>query len=523
MKMYNRTLVFLAACLLNFSIIHSGFAQPSAYVRPGQLFSMRIEAAQDSPIFIKLTPTHPRKDSTVIFSAIDKLPLSFANIDYGRFFRNVQAFTAEGEPMAVHRIETNKWEIASSQKLEYITYEVFLHEAEGVIKDQTATGRRRPGYACFPGAAVLGWLDGHETGYQRIDIIKPDGWLLTSNIEDTGDNAFSMQSFTELVKTPFALGNRLSIDKFIAFDVPHIVATYNETDFSITKIDSTIRKMSKAAEFLYKKTPFQNYFAAIEFLKSESSGENGKSHHVRTFPNGQHIILPMNESSPNLIWRTFLTCYLRSWLSDKRYFISMPEDIHSPKYAYGDWLMDGLSMYYSARLLTQIGIISSEDFLGIIASWVNDSFSQTPDAFSASVSRTRSNDNSFTQKTPASRGALIGLMLDIKLLYQTRGFKRLDNGLQTLENTFLQTNEQLQITQFPHLISKATEIDVEEFFHKYLEQEAEIPFQKTFSILGLRPVWQNNSIVNLSFLTEDETSSQTRQLRNWWLKKINLK
>lgn len=520
MKMYDRTLVFLAACLLNLSMIRDGYAQPSTYVRPGQLFSVRIEAPHTSPVFIKLTPTHLRENKNIVFSAIDKLPLSSARIDYGRFFRNVQAFTSDGEPMAVHRIDTNKWQITSSQKLEYITYEVFLHEAEGVIKDQTTTGRRRPGYIYFPGAAISGWLEGHENGYQRIDIIKPDGWLLASNIEETGDNAFAMQSFIELVKTPFALGNRLSIDKFIAFGVPHIIASYNDADFSTTKIDSMIRKISRAAEILYESAPFQNYFAMIEILATEPTGQNGKSYQIRAFPNGQHLILSLNELSSHLIWDKVLTYYLQSWLSNKRYFKSRVEDFYSPRYAYGDWLMDGLSLYYSARLLTQIGFFSSEDFLGIIASWINDILSQTPKTVSISISQTRSNGHSYTQKTLASRGALIGLMLDIKVLYQTRGFKRLDSGMQALEKAFLHTNERLQITQFPHLISKATDIDVEGFFHTYLEQETEIPLQKTFSILGLRPVWQKSAIVNLDFLPADETPKQTGQLRNWWLKKI---
>ncbi|MFQ5629766.1 MAG: hypothetical protein ACE5I1_13460 [bacterium] len=497
------------------------FSQTQNYVRPGQLFSVQIEKSDNSHLNIQLTPTHLRGQDTIIFSAIERLPDSALQLDYGRFFRNVQATSHDGQSLAVRRLSTNKWEITGGASLHHVTYEVSIHETEDVIKDQLATGRRRPGYLFLPGAAILGWLDGHENGHQRIDINAPENWQIVSNIEATGDGAFAVNHFFELHQAKFAIGNTINVNRFSAFDVPHTLTVYYDNDVFPSAVGNILATVSKSANILYKNAPFQDYFAFIELLKTVPPGRNGSSRKAHAFMNGLHIIIPMDNVLSEQIHYEMLTYYLQTWLSHKRYFKAGIENFYSKKYAYREWLLEGLSKYYSARLLTQTGFMQMDNFLQKIVVWANDVNWQSEK--SIRDSQTTADIATHPHSAWASRGALLGLLLDVQILYQSRGYKRLDDGLQALEKAFLSTNEKMQITQFPHIIKETTGIEVESFFHTYMETQADIPFEKAFSILGLQPGWQNARLVDLTMKQPEEISEQTRQLRQWWLKKIILK
>lgn len=518
--MYRNASVMLALFLIACLHAHLAFGQ-NADVKPGQAFSVRIPVQTVAPVFVKLTPLNPQKQASFIFSAADRLPGTSQSVDYGRFFRNVQAFSANHQSLAVHRIGTNQWQIYDGKNFAYLTYEVALSEIEGVLKQQTTSGKRRPDYVFLPCMAILGWVHGHESGTQKISIAKPENWQIASNLTKAAPNSYTAHSFFELDASIIAAGKSLELAHFSAFHLPHIIMIHRDPGFGNSSDAHIFRDLTRTAGTLFSNAPFERYYTFLEFLQTPYRSTK-TAFQVNAFDNGQHLVVMSERISAEDVQDNLLSHYLQAWLSESRYFKASVEDYYSQQFAYGDWLMEGLSLYYSARLLTQVGQLSVEKFLQKIAKWANEA-QQRQDALT-SAGAPAAYGNGFARENHglASRGALIGMLLDVQILYQSRGFKRLDHGLQNLEKAFRQKSEKMHVTELPNLIEDATSISVDDFFKFYLEQSTPLPLEKAFASLALRAEWQGKStITELTFLPESDTPPQAKQLRQWWLKNIS--
>ena len=81
----------------------------------------------------------------------------------------------------------------------------------------------------------------------------------------------------------------------------------------------------------------------------------------------------------------------------------------------------------------------------------------------------------------------------------------------------------MHICKLPHLIDDAASMSVQQFFQTYIDQPTPLPLEKAFESLGLRPSFQiDATVAELEILPDAKIQAQARQLREWWLKKIDL-
>lgn len=492
-------------------------------IKPGQSFSVRILGQPDVPILVKIVPTNGAPQASYIFSATDRLPGTSHSVDYGRFYRNVQAFNKDDQSLAVHRIGTNQWQIYDGGNFAYLTYEVALHEIEGVLKNPLFSGTLRAGYTFTPCLAVLGWLHGHENGIQRLNIERPTHWQLATNLQAVSHDEFLESNFSQMSSGFLATGEVIRISQAIAFHVPHFSTLFRDAGFEGTGSTVDFHRLTQTAAVLFEHAPFEKYYTFLQYVKIPYRNRTKASYQASVFDNGQHMVILSEKMSTDAVQEALLTHYLQAWLSDKRYFKSRVKDFYMQRSDYSEWLMAGLSQYYAARLLAQTGATSQKRLLSKIAEWANAERKNQAEFTAGATTAGYSNGYVHQQRDLASRGALIGFLLDVQILYQSRGFKRLDHGLQNLEKTFLKTGKKMHISKLPNLIDDATSISVQQFFQTYIDQPTPLPLEKAFESLGLRPSFQiDATVAELEILPDAKIQAQARQLREWWLKKIDL-
>lgn len=492
-----------------------------SYARAGQIIQIRIEPGSGLPVYVKLTPTRVKSQAEYTFIALARHPQIEAGVDYGRFLRNVQAFSKTGARLPVNRFGTNRWQISATHKLHHLTYEIAVQDADTVIRPPIAGARRRDGYVFINGALLGGHIGGHAEGTQRVELQVPPEWELFIPRPTDQPGCFSLNNVQELAQLPIAAGADLRLFTFSLFDTPHQLALHAPAETVRAESLSIALTIAKS---LFNAPAFQRYDIFVESIDIATNGSSAAFTPAYLFPMGQHTLFNGDHHSFPRLLGSLLANYLRAWLSAARYFPEKPSLPDSMRVTHDvGWLVAGIADYLAARSLTQTGLWSKHDFLGTIAYWMAEVEIENVRLIDRSNPFLGPDGYSLPQR---ARGAVIALMLDAEILYRTRGRKRLDDGIRAIEKAYLNARtagRPFPVTLLPHLVQEATGVPVEFLFRDFVEKSAPIPTARTLAALGLRGRRPAERLVGVDFLPAAELAQPVRQLQDWWLAPLHRK
>ena len=387
----------------------------------------RVELADLHAHLFKVTLTIPEPTPSQAFSMAVWIPGSYL---VREFSKQVQELTAKqgGKKLAIEQLNKNTWQLANtSAKPITVTYLVYAFDASV----RTAFLDSTRGF--WSGTSLFMRVAGQESDPQQVVV--ETSWKIATSLRKLKVNHYQADNYDELADSPFELGEFWE-GKFTARGIKHTfvvsgaAATFDgkrllaDTQKIVeTELAFWHGKNGKPPEALLDK-------GYVFMLRAMDNGYGGLEHMNSTALIAKRSDLPrVGDTSTSDGYTTLLGLisheYFHTW-NVKRLRPSelVPYDYDRENHTELLWFFEGFTSYYDDLFLRRAGLVSDEQYLGLVAKTINQ-VQQTPgrlvhslasSSYEAWTKYYRMDENSVNSTVSYyTKGSLVALCLDLKL------------------------------------------------------------------------------------------------------------
>lgn len=489
--------LYLAALGLLFSLPARAQTAPAGQYRIS--VSTAPAAATDRLRVVVNTPPVREDQATYVIPSV--IPGSYSKKDYGRFVQNLVAYDDKDKKLKVRREGQNLFVIDKARKLTRLEYEV----------DDTWDAKQDDGYIFQPGGTnfdaaskhpnivlnhygLYGYLEGYKMLPYEVRVQHaPELYAATalparrSPTEDT----FTADSYVTLADGPI-LYSRPDTVSFAAGGARIGVAVVSETGkVKAAQIARTVRPMAEALARFFGQMPVPRYDFLMYFpdyqtspvVNRQTGGFGAMEHSYSSV-----YFLPERDDE------AALNSMVREVASHEFLHMLAPLNIHSreigefdfrdPKMSQHLWLYEGVTEYFAHLVQVQAGLTSEEDFRKTMREKVQDA-SKYPAGVSFTEMSRRILEKPYDDmyENVYKKGALIGLLLDVRIQELTQGQKTLRDVLLTLRQKYGPTRSFEDNQLIPEVVA-LTHPQLKDFFDRYVVGTEALPLQEYLSKIG---------------------------------------
>lgn len=435
------------------------------------------------------------KTASIIFYMPKIVPGTYTNSDFGKFVHNLKAYDKAGKALAVKQTaDSNGWQISKAATLYKIEYKVedswdasFKHG----VYEMAGTNFEANKNFVFNTCGIFGYLDGMKKIPFELNITKPEGFygssgLVAQSTSSTKD-VFVCDNADHLYDSPimFCVPDT-TVLKVGATDV--LVSVYSPKKEITSKfVAENLQNLLNAAKnYLGGKLPVNKY-AFLYYFNGEQKtvqGQGAWEHSYSSFYSlpelpqasfiGQiidvssheffHIVTPLNICSKEVREFNFNKTILSKHL----------------------WLYEGSTEYDAHHTQVTQGLIKPAEYfkrlsqkMQVSRKYFNDTLPFTKLSLGSADEYAKQYVNVY------QKGAMINVCLDLYLESLSEGNYGLHNLKHDLSLQYGPTNYFEDDKLFDE-ITKLTFPEVRGFFTKYVEGNEPLPYDKFFSMAGIR-------------------------------------
>ena len=410
----------------------------------------RVELHDLHAHLFRITLTIPEPSPGQTFSMPVWIPGSYL---VREFSKQVQALAATqgGKKIAISQLSKNTWRLANtSTKPITVSYQVYAFDASV----RTAYLDATRGF--FNGTSLFMRVAGQENNPQQVVIehsAQTKNWRIATGLPKFKANHYQADNYDELADSPFELGDFWE-GQFTVRGIKHLfvvsgaAATFDgkrllaDTQKIVeTELTFWHGKNGKPPQALLSKGSKGGY---IFMLSAVDNGYGGLEHMNSTALIAKRGDLPrIGESTAPEGYTTLLGLisheYFHTWnVKRLRPAELVPYNYDVENHTELLWFFEGFTSYYDDLLLRRAGLVSDEQYLGLLAKTINQ-VQQTPgrlvhslasSSYEAWTKYYRMDENSVNSTVSYyTKGSLVALCLDLML--RERG-SNLDVVMQTL-------------------------------------------------------------------------------------------
>ncbi|WP_332674996.1 M61 family metallopeptidase [Aromatoleum sp.] len=373
------------------------------------------------------------------------------------FARNIVTLRAEsrGEPVAVAKLDKHTWQAGALPAGSPVTlrYEVYAWDLSVRAAHLDTT------HGFFNGPSVFVAVEGKTGRACLVDIRPPEGaarrgWKVATTLPPaTGEAgaaaplAFGLHraaNYDELVDHPVEMGC-FTHAVFEAAGVPHEIALTGRHDCDIERLRADLARICDWQIRLFgTPAPVERYLFLAMIV---GDGYGGLEHRASTALLASRGDLPyVGMTDPTDGYRTFLgLCsheYFHTWNVKRiKPAAFTPYDFSNENYTRLLWAFEGFTSYYDDLALVRSGVITIEDYLGLLGKAVSGVLrgrgrlkqSVADSSFDAWIKYYRQDENAPNAIVSYyAKGSLIALALDLQLRAASRGEASLDDVMRLL-------------------------------------------------------------------------------------------
>jgi len=376
----------------------------------------------------------------------------------------------------------------SNKKDVKVSYEVYAFE----LTVRTSFLDLTHGFVSNSG--VFMYVDGYKNNSGKLNVFPHSSFsTITTALEKTADKEYKFDNYDQLVDCPLEIGNQKEFS-FKAAGVKHNVAIYGEGNYDIDVLKKDMANVVEGATNIFKVNPNKEYTFIIHNVVD---GQGGLEHSNST-------VLSVNRwTYSGKKYTGFLKLvaheYFHLWNVKRIRPLELgPFNYDSENYTSLLWVMEGFTSYYEKMILLRQGIYSKDDFLNSMKSslnYVEGSVGSRVQpvshaSFDAWIKAYRPNENSRnTTMSYYSRGSLMAMLLDAKIIKKYNGEKCLDDFMQVIyKKYYLEKNRGFSEGEFKNELELFIGENMDDFYLKYIDG-TEIPnYDEVMSPIGLRVV-----------------------------------
>jgi predicted metalloprotease with PDZ domain len=414
-------------------------------------------------------------------------------MDFGRFVKSFIAFDVDGNELSTERLSTNRWEINYAEKLSKLVYDVedtFDAEyTENKVYPMAGTGIEED-FIVINTFGLFGYFEGLQSHPSRVRIDYNPDWKIGTALLPNAEGYYEAETFDHLADSPFLLGE-LSVASTKVNDMDVSVYVYAaDTTINAEGMLEAADEILQAAGGYVGYSPVTHYkflFCLVDMETFQRNNINaaGALEHSYSSLYVQPGMGGISQGVRDEIAHEFMHILTPLNLHSN---VIQPFNFMVPTPSEHVWLYEGVTEWNSDIMQLRAGLISIEEYLGIISEKLifNDRFDKDVSLIQMSLEAYNA-DVIGEFLNFYHRGALTAAMLDIKLL-------ELSNGTRGLREVFL---ELLQMygkakpfpeDEFFQVIVDITYPEIEQFIDDYIKGAKPLPYVDYMEKLGFKYV-----------------------------------
>lgn len=406
------------------------------------------------------------------------------------FARNVVQFQATDgarNPVAWQKTDKHTWRIDAPAD-GTLRAQWIVHADELTVRTSHVDGS----HASIIGAGVFMYLDGRQGEPAEVQVHAPQGWRVTTALQEVGEGRYRAADFDELVDSPLEIGVH-QVVQWLVNGVPHQYAIWGRGNADPRRLAQDTTRIVLAEREIFGALPYPHY----TFILHLSSGGGGGLEHrncTSLLADRWGFRGPQYESFLGLAAHELF----HAWNGKRiRPAALGPFDYTRENYTRDLWVVEGITTYYTDLLLRRAGLISEHRYLEKLAESISR-FQTLPGravqpladaSFDAWIKFYRPDSNtpnatiSYYQK-----GALVAMMLDLAIRGGTANARSLDDVLRALWERYGARDEGFPEGAVEAAAEEVAGFSLRAFFDHTLRSTGELDYASALAAAGLRLV-----------------------------------
>ena len=410
------------------------------------------------------------------------------------FAKNVEAFSAESNSKVLLSKKTRKniWRIttggASSVKIKYRVYAFELSVRTSLV-DNT--------HAFLSTSGIFMYPDGMLHYPSTIHIIPYKSWTkISTSLEMVNNDPFILHSpdYDILYDSPIEVGNQ-DVFGFDQDGVKYEIVMCGGGNYDKNRLLKDVLLLVKEETAIYGENPNKRY---VFIVHNTSDGGGGLEHLSSTVLGGKR-----EKYNDEKCYREFLGLaaheHFHLWNVKRLRPIALgPFDYDNENYTTDLWIAEGLTAYYEDIIVQRTRLYSTDEYLGTLTENINyvsnqpgnkvQSLSQA--SFDAWIKYYRPDANSVnTSISYYDKGAVIGFMLDVEIINDSKAKYSLDDVIKYMYDTYYKLKKRgYTDEEFKQGLEKFAGKNLDDFYNKYIYGTADIDYNRYLGYAGYQAV-----------------------------------
>ncbi|MGE0461820.1 MAG: M61 family metallopeptidase [Vicinamibacterales bacterium] len=435
--------------------------------------------------------------------------------DYAARVDNVAAHGPGGEPLAIEKSRSNRWQVTTGGHASIrLTYRLLCDQRTVTTNEVTKE------YGVFNGAAAFITLV--ETGRRphEVQFDLPAGWtrVMTGLEVVPGEGAprFRAADYETLVDSPILAG-KLGVRAFTVAGTPHSVVSAGDTagwdgDAATKALETYVQETHRFWGFL----PYERYLFLLVFRE----GGGGLEHKNSTLCTVAARPGPGPWPSLGLLAHEHFHLYNAKRL---RPVELGPFDFEKPPTTGALWIAEGVTSYYSTLLMTRAGMRTVPEYLASLSSLIS-TLENAPGRRLQSVEQSSlevwNNSNSGVNPSASTvsyynKGNVMGLLLDARIRRATGGRASLDDVMRLAFRRY-SGERGYTADEFRQTAEEVAGVDLGEWFKRAVSSTEDLDYEDLLEWFGLRFTTGEGITGRWKLeLRPDATDEQRARVRAW--------
>ncbi|MDB4075561.1 MAG: PDZ domain-containing protein [Crocinitomicaceae bacterium] len=449
-------------------------------------------------------------------------PGSYLAREFAKHVNLVKAFDGNGNAIEVVKTNKNTWCIKKGKaKKVIVKYEVYSFE----LTVRTSFLDLTHGFVS--GSGVFMYVNDYKADKGQVEVFPHESFsiITTALKQSQGASAgsestlFDFENYDQLVDCPMEIGNQETFS-FMAAGIKHNVAIYARGNHDIELLKVDMARVVETATAIFGQNPNEEYTFIIHNVVD---GQGGLEHVNST-------VLSTNRWRYQNDYKGFLKLvsheYFHLWNVKRIRPVELgPFNYDAENYTSLLWVMEGFTSYYEKMILLRSGIWSEKEFLnGMFGSlnYVEGSVGTRVQpvahaSFDAWIKAYRPNENSRnTTMSYYSRGSVVAMFLDAKIIKKYDGKKCLDHFMQQVYKEYYEKKGRgFSESEFKKELEDFLGENMDQFYADYINGTKVPNYDEVFSSIGLKVNYAGVSKVDAGVsLSESGGKVEIRSIRS---------
>lgn len=469
---------------------------------------------------------HHWQDDTLDLKMPVWTPGSYLVREYARHllnFRAIRVFNGPGETEARETLTwqkqaKNHWHVEPctgsscngekplSESYIQVDYQIYANELTVRTNHLDLT------HGFFNGAALFLYSLDHTHNPFTIKIVPPGpDWQIATTLPAVADavHTFQAQNWDILVDSPFEIGIHQRY-AFTVLDLPHRFVVWGQGNIPMEQVLADTEKVIATEAELFGGLPYEEY---LFILHLQSQGFGGLEHRqasVLIYDRFGFREPDAYQRFMQLVAHEFFHLWNVKRIRPKALEVF---DYEQENYTPSLWFSEGTTSYYDLLIPLRAGVYRVQDFLRHLSRDISR-YLQTPgrrvqplqeSSFDAWIKLYRPDANSSnTQMSYYLKGALVSLLLDLKIRLNTHHQRSLDDVMRQMWHQFGRSETGFTPAELQDVFAAIANQDLTDFWQRYLDGLDELPLAETIAPFGLELHAEASSIPYLGLTTATE-------------------